>query len=72
MFASTTCLMDNTRGKDSPISNAFIGGLAAGVVVGSKCESKESLLVWFSTSGNNHANAIIFLMDCHDVMIQLM
>lgn len=36
VFASTTCLMDNTRGKDSPISNAFIGGLAAGVVVGAK------------------------------------
>jgi hypothetical protein len=36
VFASTTCIMDNTRGKDSPISNAFIGGLAAGVVVGAK------------------------------------
>lgn len=60
MFASTTCLMDNTRGKDSPISNAFIGGLAAGVVVGAKCESRESIFLWFSTSLNNHVSANVF------------
>lgn len=39
VFASTTCILDNVRSKDTPITNAFFGGLAAGFVAGSKCES---------------------------------
>lgn len=38
VFASTTCILDNVRSKDTPITNAFFGGMAAGLVAGSKCE----------------------------------
>jgi len=36
MYASTTCIMDEMRGLDKPVSNGFIGGVMAGVVLGTK------------------------------------
>jgi len=36
MFASTTCLMDEARGRQYPVSNGFIGGAMAGVALGCK------------------------------------
>jgi len=39
MFASTTCIMDEMRGHDKPVSNGFIGGAMAGMVLGTKSHS---------------------------------
>lgn len=36
MFASTTCMMDEVRGRHRPVSNGFIGGAVAGAVLGTK------------------------------------
>jgi len=39
MFASTTCLMDEARGRQYPVSNGFIGGAMAGAALG--CRSHQ-------------------------------
>jgi hypothetical protein len=36
MYASTTCMMDEVRGRHRPVSNGFIGGAVAGAVLGTK------------------------------------
>jgi len=35
-FASMTCIMDEVRGLDNPVSNGFIGGAMAGMVLGTR------------------------------------
>jgi len=38
-FASTTCLLDSMRGRDQIVSNGFLGGVVAGVALGTKTHS---------------------------------
>jgi hypothetical protein len=51
MFASTTCLMDDMRGRDKPTSNGFIGGAMAGLVLGSKGHSPSKALYYAGVLG---------------------
>jgi hypothetical protein len=39
MYASMTCLMDEARGRDKPISNGFLGGAVAGAVLATRTHS---------------------------------
>jgi len=39
VFASTTCLLDETRGRQYPVSNGFMGGVLAGAALG--CRSHQ-------------------------------
>jgi hypothetical protein len=39
VFASTTCFMDEARGRQYPVSNGFIGGALAGAALG--CRSHQ-------------------------------
>jgi len=36
VFGATTCMLDNVRGKDKPMTNAIIGGFIGGFCAGTR------------------------------------
>ena len=43
MYGATTCMMDQMRGKDKPLSNGLIGGAVAGAVLGTKSHNPAKI-----------------------------